>query len=918
MSPPRAGSVGPRRDATTTTQLDTPAYRLSGAEVADRLDSPDGGLATEEAQQRLERFGRNELEDRGGKTPFQIVLDQFREILIWVLLAAAAISGLVLGEWIESVAILAIVVLSAAMGFVQEYRAEEAMAALQAMAAPVVRVRRDGRERNVPATELVPGDRLLLETGNVVPADARLVSSAALRVEEAALTGESEPVDKTADVVHDTELAIADRSNLVHMGTIVAIGRAEAVVIGTGMDTELGHIAGLLQGVEDDQTPLQRRLDDLGKVLAVAAGLIVVVIAGLGLARGEDLDTILLTSVSLAVAAIPEAMPAVVTIALSLGAQRMLARNALIRSLPAVETLGSVDVICSDKTGTLTLNRMTMVVLDVAEHRLEVGEHGPIRDGAKRSTIDLALVTGLMCNDAQPTDDGSAEGEPTEAALVVAATKAGFDKPALEAILPRIDEVPFESARKRMTTIHRWSRDDGVPDALAELDRVLAEVGSPPLIGFTKGAVSSLLPIADRVWVEGGIAPLDHAWRDRIEASEASLAAEGMRVLGLAVRGHPAPPDPHQAESGVVFVGLVGLIDPARSEVPDAVARCRSAGIRPVMITGDHPLTAAAIATDVGIATSGTEAVTGLELDGFDDETLADVAETSPVFARVSPEHKLRLVDALQSRDHLVAMTGDGVNDAPALKTAHIGVAMGITGTDVTKQAGDMVLLDDNFATIVAAVEEGRVIYDNIRKFIRYLLTCNASELAVMILGPLFGMPLPLLPLQILWMNLVTDGLPALALGVESAEEDVMDRPPRSANESVFGGGTAAFIGIFGTLMSIVALAVGFGLWSAGEDHWQSVLFTGLIFAQLGLALEIRSDKAPVWHDFWGNRAMLGAVAVGLAAHVAIIYVPFLQRVFGTAPLSLGEWGMALAGTLVVMAGVELWKWRLRAAERVS
>ena len=501
---------------------------------------------------------------------------------------------------------------------------------------------------------------------------------------------------------------------------------------------------------------------------------------------------------------------------------------------------------------------------------------------------------------------------------MVAATKAGFDKPALEAILPRVDEVPFESARKRMTTIHRWSRDDGVPDALAELDRVLAEVGSPPLIGFTKGAVSSLLPIADRVWVEGGIAPLDHAWRDRIEASEASLAAEGMRVLGLAVRGHPAPPDPHQAESGVVFVGLVGLIDPARSEVPDAVARCRSAGIRPVMITGDHPLTATAIATDVGIATSGTEAVTGLELDGFDDETLADVAETSPVFARVSPEHKLRLVDALQARGHLVAMTGDGVNDAPALKTAHIGVAMGITGTDVTKQAGDMVLLDDNFATIVAAVEEGRVIYDNIRKFIRYLLTCNASELAVMILGPLFGMPLPLLPLQILWMNLVTDGLPALALGVESAEEDVMDRPPRSANESVFGGGTAAFIGIFGTLMSIVALAVGFGLWSAGEDHWQSVLFTGLIFAQLGLALEIRSDKAPVWQDFWGNRAMLGAVALGLTAHVAIIYVPFLQRVFGTAPLSLGEWGMALAGTLVVMAGVELWKWRLRAAEHVS
>jgi Ca2+-transporting ATPase len=902
--------------------VDEPAYRLTAAATAEALDSPGDGLDPVEAARRLAEHGPNELVDRGSASALQIFLGQFKEVLIWVLLAAAGIS-VALGDWIEAVAILAIVVLSAVMGFVQEYRAEEAMAALQAMAVPLVRVRRGGEAVDVPAKELVPGDRLLLETGNVVPADARLVSAVNLRVEEAALTGESEAVQKEADAAFTDEQALGDRVNVVYMGTTVAIGRGEAIVTGTGMDTELGRIAELLQEVTDDQTPLQRRLDQLGKVLAVAAGAIVLLLAGLGLARGEDWETILLTSVSLAVAAIPEAMPAVVTIALSLGAQRMLARNALIRRLPAVETLGSVNVICSDKTGTLTENRMTMVVLDVAEHRLTFTDAGIEDSGpAPRATLDLALLTGLMCNDASPKVDAdvlTADGEPTEAALVVAATRAGLAKAALEAVMPRIGEVPFDSTRKRMTTLHRLPDRSEVPGPLVDLFDLAA--GSTPaeaaVVGFSKGAVSSLLETTGHVWHHGAIVPLDDGWRARIEGAEESLAAEGKRVLGLAVRAHAEVPEQAAAEDDLVFVGMVGLIDPARGEVPAAVARCRSAGIRPVMITGDHPLTAAAIARDVGIAEAGTVAVTGLELDRFTEAEFASTAETASVFARVSPEHKLRLVDALQEAGHLVAMTGDGVNDAPALKSADIGVAMGITGTDVTKQAADMVLLDDNFATIVAAVEEGRVIYDNIRKFIRYLLTCNASELVVMLLGPLFGMPLPLLPLQILWMNLVTDGLPALALGVEPAEDDVMDREPRSADESVFGGGTATFIGVFGTLMSVVTLGLGWWAWRVGLDHWQSVLFTVLVFAQLGLALEIRSDHHPIWRGFWSNRAMLGAVALGIVLHLGIIYLPFAQTVFETQPLTVAELGWSVAGAAAVMAGVEAWKWRSRRQARV-
>ena len=884
----------------------------SASDTAADVDSPEEGLDPREASRRSTEYGPNQLEDRGGRSRIDILIAQFRAFLTYVLIAAALISAF-LGDWIEAVAIVAIVILNAVMGYIQESKAEQAMEALKQMAVPVVRVRRGGDVIEISSTDVVPGDRLLLETGNVVPADGRLADARNLEVEEAALTGESEPVSKDASVVLSSERALADRSNMVYSGTVVTRGRAEAIVTATGMATELGKIAALIQEVEEERTPLQDRLDHLGKVLAAVTGALVVLLFVLGLFRDESIETLLLTSVSLAVAAIPEAMPAVVTIALSLGAQRMLKRNALIRRLPAVETLGSVSVIGTDKTGTLTENRMSAVVLDVANHQLDLTTVD--QPSAPRHTVQLALLTGALCNDAALAghEGIAAVGDPTEGALVVAGARMGLVKPDLERVLPRIAEVPFDSVRKRMTTIHRTPSDPRrVPP---ELEDLFAQLGEDvtPYVALTKGAVSGLLDHADRVWVEGEIRPLDDAWRQRINDAEESLAGQGMRVLGLAIKPLDDPEvEEDEVEHDLVFVGMFGLIDPPREAVPGAISDTISAGIRPVMITGDHPLTASHIARAIGVSDDDS-VVTGPELDRMDEAELKRRADTVSVFARVSPEHKLDLIAAMQSGGQLVAMTGDGVNDAPALKKADIGIAMGITGTDVSKQAADMVLLDDNYATIVAAVEEGRIIYDNIRKFITYLLTCNASEVMVMIIGPLLGMPLPLLPLQILWMNLVTDGLPALALGVEPAEEDVMRRSPRSSTESIFGGGTTRFIATFGLLLSVVAIASGFLLWNADDGSWQSVLFTTLIFAQLGLALEIRSERQSLARaGLFSNKAMLGAVGLGVVGQLALLYVPFLQRVFGTEALDAMHFGYALAATATVMLAVELYKWVLR------
>ena len=883
------------------------------ADASDRLLNTDvaRGLDEAEAARRLALYGANELIERGRKSPWRILWQQLTSSMVIILLVAAAVSAL-LGDWEDAIVILAIVVLNTVLGFNQEYRAERAIAALKQLTVPVVKVRRGGHIREIPARDLVPGDIVLLEAGNVVPADGRLLESVNLRVQEAALTGESEPVDKDAGAPA-MDQPLAERRNRVYMGTVVTYGRGVMVVTATGMNTELGRIATMLQEVPEEQTPLQRRLDQAGRTLAVIALAIVAVIL----------------AVSLAVAAIPEGLPAIVTIALALGAQRMLKRNALVRRLAAVETLGSVTVICTDKTGTLTENRMTVTVLEIAGRRIRLNETAGERPhlALDHSGLALLLAGATLCNDALLEDDSPHEadgaerrrrivGDPTEAALVEAALRLGIAKPELEAIMPRVAEAPFDSGRKRMTTVHRLpDAGDRPPDtgqaAAAAVVKPLIAVAGAPYLAFTKGAADGLLEIACAVWNEGRVEPLDAAWRQRILAANEQLAQAGMRVLGVAFRPLPALPPKAEAaalERDLIFVGLIGMIDPPRPEARQAVATCQAAGIRPVMITGDHPATALAIAREVGIVADG-QALTGLYLDSLAADELTRIVDKVAVFARVSPEHKLRIVQALQQRGHIVAMTGDGVNDAPALKQADIGVAMGMAGTDVAKEAADMVLLDDNFATIVAAVAEGRTIYDNIRKFIRYLLSSNAGELWVMLLSLLIRMPLALLPLQILWINLVTDGPPALALSREPAEPETMRRPPYPPAESVFARGVGVYVVWVGLLMGVVSLGVGYLYWRAGQAQWQTMVFSTLTFAQMANVLAVRSDRSsPIQPGLKSNPALLGAVLLTFVLNLAVVYTPFLQRFFDTVPLPAADLALCLALSAGIFVIVEIAK----------
>jgi Ca2+-transporting ATPase len=890
------------------------------------------GLSHEEAARRLAQFGENELIERGAKNPWQILWEQLTSTLVLVLIAAAVVSGL-FGDIEDTIAILAIVVLNAVLGFRQEYQAEQAMAALKKLAAPIVRVRRSGHVVEVPAQQLAPGDIVLLEAGNLAPADGRLLEAANLRVQESALTGESEPVEKDAHLVFTNESALGDRRNMVYMGGIVTYGHGEMVVTDTGMRTELGRVADLIQAVKSESTPLQRRLDQLGRNLALIALAIVIVIFISGLLRGEELRLMMLTAVSMAVAAVPEGLPAVVTIALALGAQRMLKRRALIRKLPAVETLGSVTVICSDKTGTLTENRMTVTVLDVAGDHIDLTEQVRREPGGVVSVISqaapaaqpalaLLLAGSALCNDARlEIEESEANtyrvvGDPTEGALAVAAARAGLIKNELEQLFPRVAEVPFDSQRKRMTTVHRRPQDaDDLPLLLEPLWSLSLVANAPSYVAITKGALDSLLQVCNQVWEDNQLLAIGAEHRARIWAAHDDVAQKGMRVLGLGIRGlaqAPGEDGPHQLEEDLVFVGMVAMIDPPRDEVKAAVATCLSAGIRPLMITGDHPLTARHIASQLGIADEGAFR-TGEELDRLEKGELQQIVQEIPVFARVSPEHKLDIVQALQNLGHVVAMTGDGVNDAPALKKADIGVAMGITGTDVAKEAADMVLQNDNFATIVAAVEEGRVIYDNIRKFIRYLLSCNTGEIVVMLIAPLLGMPLPLLPLQILWMNLVTDGFPALALGVEPAERNVMRRPPYPPRESIFSRGVGRDIVWIGLLMGLAPLLLGYIAWRSGDPAWQTMVFTTLVFSQLMLAFAVRSERDSFFRIGIGtNRAMVIAVGVTLLLQLAVIYTPFLQTFFETSALSLRDLLICFALSTLLFWGVELEKVLLR------
>ena len=811
-------------------------YRKETSETISLLNSDaEAGLAAGEAQRRLEEHGPNELVERGLKSPWRILWEQLTELMVVILIVAAVVS-VALGDWKDAIAILAIVVLNTVLGFSQEFRAEKAMAALKQLAVPMVKVRRDGHVVEISARELVPGDVVLLEAGALVPADGRLLESVNLRIKEAALTGESEPVEKHMRALDKPDssgtseqvLPVGDRRNMVYMGTVVTYGRGLAVITATGINTELGRIAELIQTVEREPTPLQQRLEHLGKGLALAALVIVASVFVLGLLRGEDWQIMLLTAISMAVAAVPEGLPAVVTIALALGAQRMLKRQALIRKLPAVETLGSVTVICSDKTGTLTENRMTVTVLDVLGETQQVDtllqEGIPVADaellpGRRPAVRSLGLLAkaAALCNDAslEPTPEGGyrSVGDPTEGALVVAAAELGLVKAELDQRWPRVGEVPFTSERKRMTTVHQVS--------------VIPEQTDAPwccgdFVAFAKGAVDSLLEISEWVWAGDEEVPLTDEIRGRILSANDRLAGQGQRVLGVAFRPLNEQPD-EAGEAGLeqqmTFIGLVGMIDPPRPEVREAVQTAKAAGIRPVMITGDHPLTAQQIARELDIAADGSP-LSGQDLDGMSVDDLKEVVDQVAVYARVSPEHKLKIVQAFQDRGQIVAMTGDGVNDAPALKRADIGVAMGITGTDVSKEAADMVLLDDNFASIVAAVKEGRTIYDNIRKFIKYTLTSNAGEIWVMLLAPLAGMPLPLLPLQILWINLVTDGLPGLAMGFEPPERDTMSRRPHNPQEKILGRGLGRHVLWVGLLMGLVSLGMGYWTWRTDWDNW--------------------------------------------------------------------------------------------------
>lgn len=914
-------------------------------QVLAELQSDTGsGLSDSQVRERLEQYGPNELIDTGSRSPLLILWEQFASSMILLLVVAAGVS-VMLDEVRDAIAIVCIIVLNAVLGFVQDYRAEKALAALKKLSVPLVRVRRNGTVSEIASTELVPGDVVLLEAGNSVPADCRLIESSSLKTQEAALTGESDSVEKQIETLDDEQAPLGDRFNMVWMGTAVTYGRGAAVVVSTGMSTELGRIASSLRNVRPEPTPLQKKLGQLGRTLAVAAVLIVAVVFALGVARGEDAKIMLMTALSLAVAVVPEGLPAVATVALALGARRMFQREALIRKLPAVETLGSVTVICSDKTGTLTQNRMAVTALDVAGTRLALPRPSagmpvgsPLADEmlaaiSEETSLSLLLLTGSLCNDAELTgekdEDGSpaVSGEPTEAAMVIAAERAGIRQSDLRELLPRIGDVPFDSDRKRMTTIHRGAGQPSDSDESSMTMRAAAQLlqlDESDAIAACKGAVSSVLDVCTDVWADDDVRSLDGDWRQRIEAAGDELAAQGMRVLGFAFRpldDAPAASNESDAEQQLIFVGLMALIDPPRPEVKEAVARCRTAGIRPVMITGDHPLTAAYIAGDLGIAgsvdsdTESPPVLTGRDLAPQTAEDLQSVVEDVGVYSRVAPTDKLHIVQALQANGQVVAMTGDGVNDAPALRQAHVGVAMGITGTDVSKEASEMVLLDDNFATIVNAVEQGRVVYDNIRKFIRYTMTSNAGEICVMLFGPLFGMPLPLVPLQILWVNLVTDGLPGLALAVEPGERNTMRRPPRPPNEHVLGRGMAFDIVWIGLLMGAVSLFAGWwflGDGKAGETDapWQTAVFTVLTLSQMGNVMAIRSDRDLLFRiGVFSNPALVGAVLLTFALQLAVIYVPPLQTLFRTQALALSELAVCLALSVIVFVAVEFRKW---------
>lgn len=867
-------------------------YGMNQNELFSALSTGEDGLGVEEARHRLETLGANVLEEGGKKTLLSIILSQFMNLMILVLLAAAIISAIIGEDLSDSIIIFAVILLNVVMGAVQESRAEAALEALKKLSAPSANVRRDGTVRAVKSSEIVPGDVVLLTAGDHVPADMRLISSASLRIDESMLTGESVPAEKSAETALPEETPLAERVNMAYSGTSVVYGRAVGIVAATAMQTEIGKIAGALKSAEKSETPLQKRMNSLSKTLSIMVLVIAAVVFGAGLLTGREVFDMFLVAVSLAVAAIPEGLATVVTLLMTMGVQKMSKNGAIIRKLPAVETLGSTSVICSDKTGTLTQNRMS--VMKVYTNGAEAEAQSP----AASQELELLDRAFILCNDTEETsEDGQLKltGDPTETALYAFGALRN-DAKAVIAQFPRVYEIPFDSERKLMSTVN----------------------GAEHLILYVKGAPDELLERCTHILLSGETLEMTPQHKKQIHEANARMAAEALRVLAAAYKPvDKIPNKPDGLESGLTFLGLAGMIDPPRPEAQEAVALCRSAGIRAVMITGDHKLTATAIAGKLGILGEHNKALTGAELDALSDEELDRELMDIGVYARVAPEHKVRIVKAFQKKGCVVAMTGDGVNDAPALKTADIGVGMGITGTEVSKSASDMVLTDDNFATIVKAVEEGRRIFRNIKMAVQYLLSTNLSEVVTLLIGTLLGHSV-LYPVQILWINLVTDTFPALAIGMEPAPHNVMRKKPRSSTESFFAGGMAADMILFGAVMSALTLGIYFLSYAWYNDHEISatMAFLTLGLVQLFHAFNIRAGSHTVFTGFWRNKWMHGAFLLAGVLQIAVVAIPSVATFFHSTPLSGTQWLEVLVAAAVIVPFAEIVKAVKRAAKR--
>ncbi|MBU05622.1 MAG: ATPase [Dehalococcoidales bacterium] len=884
-------------------------HHLEVSEVISSLNSDGNGLSQEEAKRRMVEFGPNELVEKHKTSPWTIFLEQFKNFLIIILLVAAILSS-VLGEVADAIVIFVIILFAAVLGFFQEYRAERAVAALKRIASPTATVIRDGKESDISSRELVPGDIILLHTGGHTPADARVIDAVNLKLSEASITGESEPVTKTTTPLPET-VNLGDRKNMIYMGTSVDYGRGTAVVTATGMATEFGKIATMLQKVKEEKTPLQMNLDRTGKRIAIAALATTFLLAAIGIFHGHALLEMFIWGVSLAVAAVPEALPAVVTISLAIGVQHMVKRHALVRKLPAVETLGCTTVICSDKTGTLTQNQITVRRIYVDGKSVEVSGvgyepkgnfllNGQIYEPRKDVHLETLLRNGSLCNDARLViEDGQwqIKGDPTEGALVVAATKAGLKPEDENSRCPRINEIPFSSESKLMTTVHRTAEGQ---------------------VAYSKGAPEVILERSQRILQNSKEQELRSTEQEKILSTAHDMASQGLRVLGLAYKPISQPDE--AIDQAMVFIGLVGMIDPPREEAKEAIKLCQQAGIKSIMITGDHKWTAVAIARELGLLKDGLT-LTGTQVDQLSNQELEDTVEHVDVYARVSPAHKLRIIEALAKKGHVVAMTGDGVNDAPALKKADIGVAMGITGTDVSKEAADMILTDDNFASIVAAVEEGRGIYDNIKKYLMYLLSSNLGEVLVMAIAIIFGGllgtdgALPLIAIQILWVNLATDGLPAIALALDPSVPDIMKRQPRPRTETIFTRPVTILILLGGVWSTVVNLAI--FVWALGSGksliEAQSLVFVTLVIIQFFKAFNYRSDRLSILEiGIFKNRWLIAAVISQTILLLFLIYVPFLQGPFNTYPLPLVDWIIVVVSAATIFPVLEIGKLMIR------